>query len=201
MELKLVDNQGSVSVSDVAFGADFNQALVHQVVVAYQAGGRQGSKKQKTRGEVHGSNKKPWSQKKTGNARAGDRKGPLWRSGGVTFAARPQDHSQKVNKKMYKGALRSIFSELARQDRLVVVDNLDLETHKTKNLVAKLKGLNLDSVLLVDTELKTNVLLASNNLYKVGYLLAHEVDPVSLIKFDKVLLTSEAVKAIEELLK
>lgn len=201
MELTLVNGQGSINVSESAFNVAFNEALVHQVVVAYQAGARQGTRAQKTRGEVSGSNKKPWNQKKTGNARAGDRKGPIWRSGGVTFAARPADHSQKVNKKMYRGALRSIFSELARQGRLVVVNEISLESHKTKDLVAKLKDYKLDSVLMIDTEIKFNVLLASNNLHKVGYLLTDEVNPVDLIAFDKVLVTEGALKEIEEMLK
>ncbi|RIY38482.1 50S ribosomal protein L4 [Psittacicella gerlachiana] len=201
MELTLVNGQGSISVSESAFNVAFNEALVHQVVVAYQAGARQGTRAQKTRAQVNGSNKKPWNQKKTGNARAGDRKGPLWRSGGVTFAARPQDHSQKVNKKMYWGALRCIFSELVRQDRLVIVDDLTLESHKTKDLVAKLKELNLKDTLIIDTELRTNVYLASRNLHSVGYLLTDEVDPVSLIAFDKVLVTKEAVTELEEMLK
>ncbi|MFC6276205.1 50S ribosomal protein L4 [Psittacicella hinzii] len=201
MELTLVNGQGSISVSESAFNVAFNEALVHQVVVAYQAGSRQGTRKQKTRGEVHGSNKKPWNQKKTGNARAGDRKGPLWRSGGVTFAARPQDHSQKVNKKMYWGALRCIFSELVRQNRLVVVNDLTLDSHKTKDLVAKLKELEVSNVLIIDTELQYNVFLASKNLHKVEYLLTDEVDPVSLINFEKVLVTKEAVAELEEMLK
>ncbi|RIY32186.1 50S ribosomal protein L4 [Psittacicella melopsittaci] len=201
MELTLVNGQGSISVSESAFDVAFNEALVHQVVVAYQAGARQGSRAQKTRAQVNGSNRKPWSQKKTGNARAGDRKGPLWRSGGVTFAARPQDHSQKVNKKMYWGALRCIFSELVRQDRLVVVDDLTLQSHKTKELVSTLKGLNSENVLIIDSKLQTNLYLASRNLYSVGYILTDEVDPVSLISYEKVLVTKEAVKDLEEMLK
>ncbi|RIY33199.1 50S ribosomal protein L4 [Psittacicella hinzii] len=203
MELTLLNGQGSISVSESAFDVAFNEALVHQVVVAYMAGSRQGTRAQKTRAQVNGSNKKPWNQKKTGNARAGDRKGPLWRSGGVTFAARPQDHSQKVNKKMYWGALRCIFSELVRRNALVIVDDLTLESYKTKDLVTKLNDLNLGntSTLIIDVELKSNVYLASRNLHKVGYLLTDEVDPVSLLTFEKVLVTKEAVKELEEMLK
>lgn len=201
MELKLLDNTGSITVAESAFNAEYNEALVHQVVVANLAYLRSGSHKQKTRGEVHGSNKKPWNQKKTGNARAGDRKGPLWRSGGVTFAARPQDYSQKVNKKMFRNALRSVLSELLRQDRLVIVKDFELENHKTKGLVARLKELNLENVLIVDCAVNSNVQLAQRNLHKVNYLTTANVNPLNLISNDKVLLTEAAVKEFEERLK
>ena len=141
MELSLKDASGALEVSEATFGLEFNEALVHQVVVAYAAGARQGTRAQKTRSEVSGGGAKPWRQKGTGRARAGTTRGPIWRSGGVTFAAKPQDHSHKVNRKMYRGAIKSILSELIRQDRLVVVENFTVETPKTKELVSKLKGL------------------------------------------------------------
>lgn len=200
MELSFKDAQGTVAISESVFNTEFNQALVHQVIVAYQAGGRQGTRAQKTRAEVSGSTKKPWRQKKTGNARAGDKKSPLWRSGGVTFAAKPQNFAQKVNKKMYRAAIKSIFSELLRQDRLLVVKSFELENHKTKNLIEKLNALELSGALIIDTKIDTNVILASRNLHKVGYILTDEIDPVSLIKFEKVVLTEGAVKELEEAL-
>lgn len=202
MELTLLNGKGSINVSESAFNVEFNEALVHQVVVAYQAKARQGSKKQKTRGEVSGSNKKPWNQKKTGNARAGDRKGPLWRSGGVTFAARPQDHSQKVNRKMYRGAMRVILSELVRQGRLVVTEqSLNLETPKTKSLLATLNALNLKDVLILDQEFNVNTFLASRNLVNVCYLEVAAVNPLDLISYEKVLVTKDVVTKLEEMFK
>ena len=149
MELVLKDAQSALTVSETTFGRDFNEALVHQVVVAYAAGARQGTRAQKTRAEVTGSGKKPWRQKGTGRARSGSIKSPIWRSGGVTFAARPQDHSQKVNKKMYRGALKSILSELVRQDRLIVVEKFSVEAPKTKLLAQKLKDMALEDVLII----------------------------------------------------
>jgi len=191
---------GKVSVSDVAFARDFNEDLVHQVVTAYLAGARQGTRAQKTRSEVRGGGKKPWRQKGTGRARAGTIRSPIWRSGGVTFAARPQDHSQKVNRKMYRAALRSIFSELARQDRLVVVESLDLEEPKTKLLAKQLDDYGLDSVLIVASEVGENLYLAARNLHKVDVRDVDGVDPVSLIAYDKVMVTVDAVKKFEEML-
>ncbi|MCB1709108.1 MAG: 50S ribosomal protein L4, partial [Halioglobus sp.] len=158
---------GTVSVSDVAFAREYNEDLVHQVVTAYMAGARQGTRAQKTRSEVAGGGKKPWRQKGSGRARAGTIRSPIWRSGGVAFAARPQDHSQKVNRKMYRAALRSIMSELARQDRLVVVESMDLAAPKTKLLVQQLGEYGLDSVLIVSTEVGENLYLAARNLHKV----------------------------------
>ena len=187
-----------MEVSDAAFGRDFNEALIHQVVVAYMAGGRQGSRAQKTRSEVSGGGAKPWRQKGTGRARAGTIRSPLWRSGGVTFAAKPQNHAQKVNKKMFRGAISSILSELARQDRLVVVDNFAVETPKTKQLVEKLKGMSLDDVLIVSGEVDQNLYLASRNLPKVQVVDVSATDPVSLLRFEKVLVTADAVKRFEE---
>ncbi|UJF22129.1 50S ribosomal protein L4 [Shewanella sp. OMA3-2] len=200
MELVLKDAQSALEVSETTFGRDFNEALVHQVVVAYAANARQGTRGQKTRAEVIGSGKKPWRQKGTGRARAGSVKGPIWRGGGVTFAAKTQDHSQKVNKKMYRGALRSIFSELVRQERLVVVESFSVEAPKTKELKAKLAAMNLQDVLIVTAEVDENLFLAARNLYKVDVRDVAGLDPVSLIAFNTVLVTADAVKQIEEML-
>lgn len=200
MELVLKDAQSALEVSETTFGRDFNEALVHQVVVAYAANARQGTRAQKTRAEVTGSGKKPWSQKGTGRARAGTVKGPIWRGGGVSFAAKTQDHSQKVNKKMYRGALKSILSELVRQDRLVVVESFGVEAPKTKELKAKLKDMKLEDVLIVTPEIDENLFLAARNLYKVDVRDVAGIDPVSLIAFEKVLVTADAVKQIEEML-
>lgn len=200
MELALKDAKGALEVSEATFGREYNEALVHQVVVAYASGARQGSRAQKTRSEVSGGGAKPWRQKGTGRARAGTTRSPIWRSGGVTFAAKPQDHSQKVNKKMYRGALKSILSELVRQDRLLVVENFGIETPKTKQLVAKLKELDLHDVLIVTKDVDENLFLASRNLHKVDVRDVQGIDPVSLIAFEKVLITAEAVKQLEEAL-
>ena len=204
MELNIAkpgsDVAGTVQVSDVTFARDYNEDLVHQVVTAYLAGARQGTRAQKTRAEVTGSGKKPWRQKGTGRARAGSVKSPIWRSGGVTFAAKPQDHSQKVNKKMYRGALKSILSELVRQDRLIVVESFAVEAPKTKLLVQKLKDMALEDVLIITGELDENLFLAARNLYKVDVRDASGIDPVSLIAFDKVVMTADAVKQVEEML-
>jgi|TARA_B100002019_G_scaffold180580_1_gene155906 large subunit ribosomal protein L4 len=200
MELTLKDAKGALEVSEATFGREFNEALVHQVVVAYAAGARQGTKAQKTRSEVAGGGKKPWRQKGTGRARAGTIRSPIWRSGGTTFAAKPQNHEQKVNKKMYRGAVKSILSELIRQDRLQVVENFELEAPKTKQLVAKLKELNLNDVLIVTKEVDENLFLASRNLHKVDVRDVQGIDPVSLIAFENVLMTADAVKQLEEVL-
>ncbi|QIW15005.1 50S ribosomal protein L4 [Pasteurellaceae bacterium RH1A] len=200
MELVTKDAQSALTVSETTFGREFNEALVHQVVVAYAAGARQGSRAQKTRAEVSGSGKKPWRQKGTGRARSGDIKSPIWRSGGVTFAAKPQDHSQKVNKKMYRGAIKSILSELVRQDRLVVVEKFEIDAPKTKVLVQKLKDMALTDALIITASLDENLFLAARNLYKVDVRDVQGIDPVSLIAFDKVVVTVDAVKQIEEML-
>ena len=199
MEL-MVKGANALTVSETTFGREFNEALVHQVVVAYAAGARQGTRAQKTRSEVSGGGAKPWRQKGTGRARAGTIRSPLWRTGGVTFAAKPQDHSQKVNKKMYRGAMKAILSELVRQERLIVVDNFSVEAPKTKELVAKLKELELNDVLIVTGEVDENLFLAARNLYKVDVRDASGLDPVSLIAFNKVLMTASAVKQVEEML-
>lgn len=204
MELSIVkagkSAAGKVSVSDVAFAKEFNEDLVHQVVTAYMAGARSGTRAQKTRSDVRGGGKKPWRQKGTGRARAGTIRSPIWRSGGVTFAARPQDHSQKVNRKMYRAAMRSILSELARQDRLVVVESMEVEQPKTKLLVQQLADIGLENVLIVSAEVNENLYLASRNLHQVDVRDVDGVDPVSLIAYDKVLVTVDAVKKIEEML-
>ena len=200
MELVMKDAQGALQVSVTTFGREFNEALIHQVVVAYANGARQGTRAQKSRSEVSGGGKKPWRQKGTGRARAGSIRSPIWRSGGVTFAARPQDHSQKVNKKMYRAALQSILSELVRQERLIVVEQFAIDAPKTKDLVAKLKSMDLKDVLIVTPEVDENLFLAARNLYKVDVRDVTGLDPVSLIAFDKVLMTAEAVKQIEEML-
>ncbi|NOH97031.1 50S ribosomal protein L4 [Vibrio sp. 99-70-13A1] len=199
MEL-MVKGADALTVSETTFGRDFNEALVHQVVVAYAAGARQGTRAQKTRSEVSGGGAKPWRQKGTGRARAGTIRSPIWRTGGVTFAAKPQDHSQKVNKKMYRGAMKSILSELVRQERLIVVDNFSVEAPKTKELVAKLNELELSDVLIVTGEVDENLFLAARNLYKVDARDVAGIDPVSLIAFNKVLMTADAVKQVEEML-
>jgi len=203
MELNIATakgNSGTVEVSDVAFGKEYNQDLVHQAVTAYLAGARQGTRAQKNRAAVAGGGRKPWSQKGSGRARAGTIRSPIWRSGGVTFAAQPQDHSQKLNRKMYHAALRSILSELARQERLVVVEEFDLDAPKTKALVQKLGDFGLQDVLIVTEEVSENLYLSSRNLHKVDVRDVVGVDPVSLIRFEKVLVTVPALKKIEEML-
>jgi len=197
MDLNL-HSGGSVEVSDAVFGADYNEPLIHQVVTAYMAGARAGTRAQKNRGEVRGGGAKPWRQKGTGRARAGTASSPIWRKGGVTFAASPQNWSQKVNRKMYRAALRSIFSELLRQERLVVVEELSVPAPKTRELVGKLRDLGVDDALIVTEEGSQDLYLAARNLYNVGVCEAVDVDPVSLIGFGKVVMTSGAVKRIEE---
>ncbi|GAB2894687.1 50S ribosomal protein L4 [Microbulbifer echini] len=203
MELNIATPEGAkgtVAVSEVTFGREFNQDLVHQAVVAYMAGARQGTKAQKNRSDVSGGGKKPWRQKGTGRARAGTIRSPLWRSGGVTFAADPRDHSVKLNKKMYRAALRCILSELARQERLVVVESFDVDAPKTKQLVSKLAQFDLSDALIVTEEVSENLYLASRNLHKIDVRDVQAIDPVSLIRFDKVVVTVSALKKIEEVL-
>jgi large subunit ribosomal protein L4 len=200
MNLTIAGANGSVEVSEQAFGKEFNEALVHQVVTAYLAGGRQGTRAQKTRSEVSGGGRKPWRQKGTGRARAGTIRSPIWRSGGVTFAAKPQDHSQKVNKKMYRAAIRCIFSELVRQERLVVVEELKLDAPKTKLMAAKLKELELNDVLVITEAVDLDLYLSARNLPKVDVRDVAAIDPVSLVGSEKVLVTVAALKKIEEML-
>ena len=199
MNLNLASG-GTVDVSEVAFGKEFNEPLVHQVVTAYLAGARQGSKAQKSRSEVSGGGKKPWRQKGTGRARAGTIRSPIWRSGGVTFAASPQDHEQKVNKKMYRGAMRCILSELVRQERLVVLDEFSVERPKTKELLEKLKGLGAEKALIVSEGVDDNLYLSARNLPHVSVSDVQAADPVSLVAHEKVVITVEALKKFEEML-
>ena len=190
----------SVEVSEAAFGCAFNESLVHQAVVAYLAGGRAGTKAQKSRGQVSGGGRKPHRQKGTGRARAGSIRSPIWRGGGRTFAARPKNHAVKLNRKMYRGAIRCIFSELVRQDRIQAIPpaDLSLEAPKTKTLAAKLGALGLDNVLIVVAEANANLDLAARNLPGVDVRTAAAVDPVSLLRFERVLIADDALKAIEE---
>ncbi len=196
MKLKM-QGSGSVDVAEAAFGAEFNEALIHQVVTAYLAGGRAGTKAQKNRSAARGGGAKPWAQKGTGRARAGTIRSPIWVGGGRTFAATPRDHSQKVNKKMYRAALRSVLSELVRQDRLVIVKELALEAPKTKLLATRLKELDLDSVLILNEAFDEKVFMAARNLPNVGVCDAASIDPVVLIRFEKVLITLPALKLLE----
>lgn len=200
MDLNVQAAGGSetLQVSDAVFGADFNEALIHQVVTAYMAGGRSGTKAQKSRSDVSGGGAKPWRQKGMGRARAGTSRSPIWRSGGVTFAARPRDYSQKVNRKMYRGAVCSILSELVRQERLVVVDAFSIEAPKTKELVGKLNDLGMKEALIVTAQPDENLYLAARNIYDVDVRDVNEIDPVSLVGFEKVLITAEAIKTLEE---
>ncbi|WP_405223820.1 50S ribosomal protein L4 [Lentisalinibacter sediminis] len=198
MELKLADAGGSVEVSEDTFGASYNESLVHQVVTAYLAGARAGTKAQKNRSDVRGGGAKPWRQKGTGRARAGTIRSPIWVGGGRTFAARPRSFEQKVNRKMYRGALKSVLSELIRQERLVVTGELTLEAPKTKELAGKLKSLGLDDVLIVNEAFDEKVYLAARNLKNVGICDVAAVDPVALMRFEKVLITVPALKLIEE---
>ena len=197
MKLKM-QGSGSVDVAESAFGAAFNEALVHQVVTAYLAGARAGTKAQKNRAAVRGGGAKPWRQKGTGRARAGTIRSPIWVGGGRAFAAQPRNYDQKVNKKMYRAALRSVLSELVRQDRLVVVESLELEAPKTRLLAAKLKELELDNVLILNEAFDETLFLAARNLPNVGICDAASIDPVVLIRFEKVVITLPALKLIEE---
>lgn len=197
MELQVKGGK-SVSVSDKTFGREFNEALIHQVVTAVLAGARQGTKGQKTRAEVRGGGIKPWKQKGTGRARAGTIRSPLWRGGGVTFAARNRDFSQKVNKKMYRGAMAVILSELLRQGRLTIVESFSVAAPKTKELLGKLSNMGLEDVLIISDAADENLYLAARNLYHVGVCDAASVDPVSLVGFGNVLMTVDSVKTFEE---
>ena len=189
---------GSVELADRTFAVDYNEPLVHQVVTAYMAGGRRGTKARKSRAEVRGGGAKPWRQKGLGRARAGSIRSPIWRGGGATFAAKPRSFAQKVNRKMYRGAMRSILSELVRRERLLVVEDFVLDKPKTKDMVARLSTLGLADVLIV-TEQRDDVLtLAARNLRDVSVQRCAEVDPVSLLTFDKVVMTVAAAKRIEE---
>lgn len=202
MKLNVVSESGAtksdIEVSDVVFAAQFNESLIHQVVTAYQAGGRQGTRAQKNRAAVRGGGAKPWAQKGTGRARAGTIRSPIWRGGGQTFPAQTRNFSQKVNKKMYRAAMRSILSELVRQDRLVTVDTLQMDAPGTKNLVAKLSKLGATNALILTAEDDRNLSLSARNVPGVAVASANHVDPVSLIRHEKVVATADALKRIEE---
>lgn len=201
MEMQLHSNASgqSITVSDATFAREFNEALVHQVVTAYLSGGRAGTKAQKTRGRVRGGGKKPWAQKGSGQARAGSIRSPLWRGGGKTFAAVPRDFSQKLNRKMYQGAMRVILSELVRQQRVVVLPEFGVEAPKTKQLVGKLKELGLqDNVLIVTEQVDEKLYLAARNLANVEVCEVTGLDPVSLVGHDKVLMTVPSIRRLEE---
>jgi large subunit ribosomal protein L4 len=193
-----VQGGASIQVSDAVFGADFKEALVHQVVVAYMAGARAGTKAQKNRSAVSGGGAKPFRQKGTGRARQGTSRSPIMRTGGVTFAAQPRNFAQKVNRKMYRGAVRSILSELVRQDRLVVVDEFSVDAPKTKQLLEKLDGMGIKDALIVTESFDENLMLASRNLYHVDARALNELDPVSLIGYERVVITAAALKGLEE---
>jgi len=204
MELNMINAGGetsgsSVALADAAFGAEYNEALIHQIVTAYLAAGRAGTRAHKNRAAVRGGGAKPFRQKGTGRARAGTIRSPIWRTGGKTFAAVPADYSQKVNKKMYRAAMRSILSELVRQDRLLVAEDIQLEAPKTKELNSKLTAMGLKNVLIVVGDENLNLELASRNLPYISVVKAGAIDPVSLVKFDKVLMTSAATKQVEEM--
>jgi len=199
MELSIhSDEAAGLQVSDDVFGADYKPGLIHQVVTAYLAGGRAGTKAQKNRSAVRGGGSKPYRQKGTGRARAGTSRSPIWRGGGVTFAAQPRDYAQKVNRKMYRGAVRSILSELARQGRLLVLPGLELPVPKTKELAKKLKELDALDSLIVTAGFEEPLFLAARNLPNVDVMAAQEVDPVSMVAFDKLILTEDAVRKLEE---
>jgi len=198
MEIQVL-NGNALTVSDEVFARDYNETLVHQAVVAFMAGGRAGTKRQKNRSEVSGGGSKPWRQKGTGRARHGTTRSPIWRSGGRAFAARPRSFDQKMNKKAYRAAMRSIFSELLRQDRLLVVDDFNVNAPKTKEVISTLDGMGLNAGrrLIVTEAFNENVYLGSRNVIELGYLTAGSLDPVSLVGADKVVITAGALKMVE----
>ena len=201
MELKLHKSgkkrAGTVKVSDAVFAADFNEPLIHQVLAAFMAGARSGTKAQKSRAEVRGGGRKPWRQKGLGRARAGTIRSPIWRGGGVTFAAKPRDHSQKVNKKMYRGAIRAILSELVRQERLVCIDEFNVEEAKTRAVLNKLDDLGLNKVLIISDDVSEYLYLGVRNIPCVEVIDTAEIEPYTLIGFEKVLMTNGALEKVE----
>jgi large subunit ribosomal protein L4 len=197
MELQLHQSSNTLSVNDSVFDAAYNEALIHQIVTAYMAAGRAGTKAQKTKGMVSGGGRKPWKQKGTGQARAGSNRSPLWRGGGKTHAAVPRDFTQKVNKKMYRGAIRSIVSELARQGHLLVTDSFAVEAPKTQSLLAKLGQIGAQDILIVTDNVDTNLFLSARNLPHVDVLDVEALNPLALLSFQKVLITSPAIKKLE----
>jgi large subunit ribosomal protein L4 len=198
IELLSSTKNQDINISENAFSKDFNETLVHQAVVSFLAGSRQGSSKQKTRSEVRGGGKKPYRQKGTGRARAGTIRSPLWRGGGIAFAATPRDYSKKINKKMYRAAIRSIFSELLRQGRLVAIEKPVLEKPKTKDIANFLKEFSLSKVLIITDELDVNLYLSARNIPNVDIITVREINPVNLLKAQKVAVTADAFKKIEE---
>ena len=204
MELKLINSKKKLELADEVFAIEFNEALIHQVVTAHMAAGRAGTKAQKTRSEVRGGGVKPFRQKGTGQARAGTIRSPIWRKGGIVFAAKPRCYKQKVNRKMYQGALRSILSELIRQERLLVIDEFQVDAPKTKQVLSKLEALKLTgNILIVSDSVDENLYLATRNVPNVALMdvNAAAMDPVTLVRAEKVVMTEAAVKEIEELLK
>ncbi len=198
MKLKNTDGK-AVELDDAVFADEYNETLVHQAVVTYMAGGRSGTKAQKTRSDVSGGGAKPWRQKGTGRARAGTSRGPLWRSGGVTFAARPRDYSKKLNKKMYRSAMRSIFSELVRSESLIIVDDFGVTEPKTKAMLSKLSSLDVgNNTLLVSVESDENLMMSSRNIPNCEYLSVSSLNPVSLVSHDSVVITSSAITKVQE---
>lgn len=206
MDLSLVNSSdgeisGTVSVDDEVFGIEYNETLVHQLVTAYQAGARAGTKAQKNRSDVSGGGAKPWRQKGTGRARAGTSSSPIWRTGGVTFAARPRSFAQKLNKKMYRKGIKCILSQLMREDRLYAMDDISVSEPKTKAFVSKINNMNLSHALLVTESDDANLVLASRNVPNINVISASQIDPVSLVKSKKVLMTEASIRKIEEVLK
>lgn len=204
MELKLRQSgkkkDGKVTVADSIFATEYNEALIHQALTAFMAGSRAGTRAQKSRSDARGGGRKPWRQKGTGRARSGTIRSPIWRGGGVTFAARPKDYSQKLNKKMYRGAMRSILAELVRQDRLIVIDEFSVAEPKTTDMVARLKTLDLSDVLIVTNEVSENLFLSTRNIPHVDVVDTEEINPYVLIGYEKVLMTQGALTRVEELL-
>ncbi|WP_075432266.1 50S ribosomal protein L4 [Buchnera aphidicola] len=199
MEIEIQDLEKMLTISDYVFGKAFNEPLIHQVVNSYLSSRRQGSKSQKSRAEVSGSGKKPWRQKGTGRARAGSFRSPIWRSGGVTFASKPKDYTQKINRKMYRGAIKSIFSELIRQNRLLIFNKFDIELPKTKILLDFLKSLKINNALIITHHIDKNLLYASKNLYKIDVVHISKINPLKLISYHNFIITALAIKKIEEL--
>ncbi|WP_343183008.1 50S ribosomal protein L4 [Buchnera aphidicola (Neophyllaphis podocarpi)] len=201
MELELCDSKELIHISSDIFTYEYNKSLIHQITVAYRAKSRQGSKAQKNRAEVKGSGRKPWRQKGTGRARAGSFSSPIWRSGGVTFAAKPRNYSQKVNKKMYKSSLKSIFSELLRENRLLIFNDFKIDYPKTKLLLEKVKKISFNKILIITHKYDKNIFLASRNLYNINICQVTSINPLMLISCKKIIITVEALRNLEEILE
>jgi large subunit ribosomal protein L4 len=201
MDIRIKDSESIISVDELVFNYQYNEGLIHQAVVTLMNNARSGNSAQKTRAEVRGGGKKPWKQKGTGRARAGSIRSPIWRGGGVTFASKPRDYSQKINKKMYNRAIRSILSELLRQERLEVIGDFQCPTHKTKDFLHKMKELHLTNALIVVEEIGEQEYLGSRNLKDFFICDTYEIDPVILLRFEKVVITDKAMKCLEEVLQ